>query len=67
MRAPFLYESIACLVFMRLSLPVVLSGPTARSIACLTCCGVDGSLGLHSSHLISSLGCVLLGHEPFLL
>ena len=67
MRAPFLYESIACLVFKRLPLPIVLSGPAACSVACLTCCGVDESLGLHSLHLVSSLGWVLLGYGLVLL
>ena len=56
MRAPLLDESIACLVFTRLSLPMGLSGPAAHSVARLTHCGVNESLGLHSSHLISSLG-----------
>ena len=36
MRAPFPYESIAFLVFMRLPLPVGLFGPTACSATCLT-------------------------------
>ena len=67
MRAPLLDESIACLVFTRLSLPTGLSGPAAHSVARLTRCGVNESLGLHSSHLISFLGWVLLGHGPFLL
>ena len=67
MRALLLYETIACLVFKRLPLPIVLSGLDACSVACLTCCGMDESLGLHSSHLISSLGWVLLGHGSFLL
>ena len=56
MRAPLPCESMACLLFMRLPLPVGLSGPTAQSAACLTLCVVDDSLGLHSLHLISSLG-----------
>ena len=67
MRALLSYESIACLVFMHLLLPVCLSGIAACSATCLTFCGVGESLGLHSSHLASSLGWVLLGHGPFLL
>ena len=50
------YESIACLMFTHLPLPVGLSGPTARSATRLTLCVVDDSLGLHSLHLVSSLG-----------
>ena len=65
--APLLYESFACLAFTRLLLPVGLSGIVACSTACLTFCGMGESLGLHSSHLISSLGWVLLGCRPLLL
>ena len=67
MRAPISYESIAYLVFKRLLLFVDFSGIAVCSAACLTFYGVGESLGLHSSHLISSLGWVLLGHGPFLL
>ena len=56
MRAPLPYESIACLVFTRLPLLAGLSGPAACSVAHLTLCSVAESLGLHSLHLISSLG-----------
>ena len=61
MCALLLCESIACLVLMHLLLPVGLSGLVARSTACLTFCGVGESLDLHSLHLVSSLGWVLLG------
>ena len=54
-------ESIACLVLMRLLLPMGLSGLAACSVAFLTFCGVGESLGPHSLHLVSSLGWVLLG------
>ena len=54
--APLPYESIAFLAFTCLSLPASLSGPAAYFAACLTFCGVDESLGLHSFRLISSLG-----------
>ena len=60
MRAPLLCESIACLVLMCLLL-------LACFAACLTFCGMGESLGLHSLHLISSLGWVLLGCGPLLL
>ena len=43
-----------------------LFGLTAYSAARLTLCGVDESFGLHSLHLVSSLGWVLLGYRPFL-
>ena len=56
MHASLPYESIACLMFTHLPLPVGLSGPTARSATRLTLCVVDDSLGLHSLHLISFLG-----------
>ena len=61
MHALLLCESIACLVLMHLLLPVGLSGLVACSTACLTFCGVGESLDLHSLHLVSSLGWVLLG------
>ena len=61
MHALLLCESITCLVLMRLLLPVGLSGLVACSTACLTFCGVGESLDLHSLHLVSSLGWVLLG------
>ena len=61
------YESIACLVFMCLLLPMALFGIAACSDTCLTFCGVDESLGLYSLHLVSSLGCVLLRCGPLLL
>ena len=67
MRALISYESIAYLVFAHLLLLVDFSGIVACSVACLTFYGVGESLGLHSSHLISSLGWVLLGCEPLLL
>ena len=67
MRAPFLYESITCLGFMRLPLLASLSSLAAHFAARLTLCGVDKSLGLHSLHLVSSLGRVLLGYGLFLL
>ena len=66
MRAPLPYEFIACLVFMCLLLPVGLSGAVCFA-ACLTFCDVGESLGLYSSHLVSSLGWVLLGCRPLLL
>ena len=56
MCAPLLYESIACLVFTCLSLPTGLSSLATCSATCLTLCGMDESLGLHSLHLVSSLG-----------
>ena len=56
MHASLPYESIACLAFMRLPLPVGLYGPTAHFVARLTLCAVDDSLGLHSLLLVSSLG-----------
>ena len=56
MCAPLPYESIAFLVFTRLSLPTGLSGPIACFAARLTLCGLDKSLGLRSLHLVSSLG-----------
>ena len=56
MCAPLPYESIACLGFTRLPLSTGLSGPTAHFAAGLALCGMDESLGLHSLHLISSLG-----------
>ena len=56
MRAPLLYESIACLGFMRLPLPAGLFGPAAHSATRLTLYGMDESLDLHSLHLVSSLG-----------
>ena len=61
MCALLLCESIACLVLMHLLLPVGLSGLVACFTACLTFCGVGESLDLHSLHLVSSLGWVLLG------
>ena len=67
MRAPLPYESIACLVFTRLPLLADLSGAAACSVAHLTLCSVVESLGLHSLHLISSLGWILLGYRLFLL
>ena len=67
MYAPLLYESITCLVFTRLPLSTGLSSPVACSVACLTLCGMDESLVLHSLHLVSSLGWVLLGYGFFLL
>ena len=67
MRTPLQYESIACLVFTHLLLPVGLSGIALCSATCLTFCGVGESLGFHSSHLVSSLGWVLLGCGPLLL
>ena len=67
MRALLLYESIACLVFTCLSLPTGLSSLATCSATCLTLCGMDESLGLHSLHLVSSLGWVLLGYGPSLL
>ena len=66
-RAPLPYESIACLVFTRLPLPAGLSGPATHFAAHLPLCGLDESLDLHSLHLVSSLGWVLLGYGPFLL
>ena len=56
MRAPLPYESIACLVFMRLLLPIGLFGIATCPATCLTFYGVGESLGLHFSHLVSSLG-----------
>ena len=50
-RAPLPYESITFLAFMCLPLPIGL----------FNSCGVDESLGLHSLHLILSLGWTLLG------
>ena len=41
---------------MRLLLPASLSGPTMHFAAHLALCGEDESLGLHSLHLVSSLG-----------
>ena len=67
MRAPFACESIACLVLTHLLLLVGLSGIVVCFAACLTFCGMGESLGLHSSHLISSLGKVLLGCGHLLL
>ena len=67
MHAPLPYEFIVFLAFMCLPLPAGLSGPTECSIACLTLCGVDESLGLHSLRLVSSLGWALLGCGLFLL
>ena len=67
MRAPLPYESTAGLAFTRLPLLVSLSGSVACSAARLTFCGVDESLGLHSLHLVSSLGWVLLRYGFFLL
>ena len=67
MRALLLYKSISCLVFMCLPLPVGLFGPATCYSACLTLCGVDESLGLHSLLLVSSLGWVLLGYGLVLL
>ena len=56
MCAPLPCESITCLVFTRLLLPVDLSGIAVCSAACLTFCGVGESLSLYSLHLVSSLG-----------
>ena len=67
MCAPLLCESIACLVLTRLLLPMGLSSIAACSVTCLTFCGVGESLGLHSLHLVSSLGWVLLGCGPLFL
>ena len=67
MCAPLPYESITCLVFMRLPLPTGVFGPVMCFVAYLTLCGVDESLGLHSLHLVSSLGWVLLGYGLVLL
>lgn len=67
MRAPLPYESITCLVFTCLPLPMGLFGPTTRSVALLTLCGEDELLGLHFLHLVSSLGWVLFGYRHFLL
>ena len=67
MCAPLIYKSITCLVFMCLPLSAGLSSPTACSVAHLTCCGMDESLGLHSLDLVSSLGRVLLRYGIFLL
>ena len=67
MRAPLPYESIAYPVFTHLPLPVSLFGPTVCSTAHLTLYGVNESLSLHSLHLISSLGWILLGYRLFLL
>ena len=67
MRAPLPCEFIACLVFTSLLLLVSLSGIAMCLVACLTFCGIGESLGLYSSHLVSSLGWVLLGCEPLLL
>ena len=66
--APLPYESMACLLFMRLPLPAGLSSLAVHFAAYfLTLCGMDELLDLHSLHLVSSLGWVLLGHGPFLL
>ena len=67
MRALLPCESIACLVFTCLLLPVALFGIATCFAAYLTFCGVDESLGLYSSYLVSSLGWVLLGCGPLLL
>ena len=67
MCAPLPYKSITCLVFMRLPLPTGLFGLVMCFVAHLTLCGVDESLGLHSLHLVSSLGWVLLGYGLVLL
>ena len=67
MRAPFQYESIAFLVFTHLPLPMGFSGPATCFAACLTLCGVDELLSLHSLQLVSSLGWALLKCEFFLL
>ena len=52
---------------MRLPLPTGLFGLVMCFVAHLTLCGVDESLGLHSLHLVSSLGWVLLGYGLVLL
>ena len=67
MRAPLPCEFIVCLVFTRLLLPVSLFGIAVCSAACLTFYGMGESLGLYSSHLVSSLLWVLLGCGPLLL
>ena len=67
MRARLPCEFIACLVFTRLLLPMGFSSIATCSAACLTFCGMGESLGLHSPHLVSSLGWVLLGCGPLLL
>ena len=54
-------------MFMRLPLSTGLFGPVMCFVAHLTLCGVDESLGLHSLHLVSSLGWVLLGYGLVLL
>ena len=68
MRTPLLCESIACLLFVHFPLPLDLFGlATCSATHFLTLCSMDKSLGLHSLHLISSLGWVLLGYGPSLL
>ena len=51
MRAPLQYESIACLVFTHLLLPVGLSGIALCSAACLSFCGVGESLEIGRAHV----------------
>ena len=62
--APLPCESIACLAFTHLLLPVGLFGIAVCSAACLTFCGVGELLGLHSSYLVCFLGWVLCGCGP---
>ena len=57
-------ESIDYLVFTCLLLSMGLSGIAVCSAICLTFFGVVELLGLYSSHLVSSLGWVLLGCGP---
>ena len=56
-RAPLSCESMACLLFMRLSWPGGLLG-LCYTFCCsfLTFCGMNEFLGLHSLHLISFFG-----------
>ena len=65
--APLPCKSMVCLSFMHLPLSVSLSG-LAVHLFCLflTFCGM-GESGSSFFAFVSFLGCVLLGHGPFLL
>ena len=68
MCAPLSCESMTCLLFMRLPLPGGLFGLCCTFYySFLTSCGMDKLLGLHSLHLVSSFGWVLLGYGLFFL
>ena len=59
--APLPWESIACLVFTRLLLPMGLSSIAACYVACLTFCGVGESFILRISFLLWAGYCLDVG------